>query len=97
VTNTRWYITKINCFVGDAWRAGRHPDALTDAITIGEQTVELMTQAIGLIEHACADVKSIVHNAHLRCEVILDHLYSQIDRLDPVLSRLRAASKAVTS
>lgn len=97
MTNTRWDITEINYFVSDAWRAGRRPDALADAITIGEQSIELMTQAIGLIEHACADVNPIVHNAHLRCQVILDHLYVQINRLDPVLSRLRAASKAVTS
>jgi hypothetical protein len=97
VTNTHWDVTKTNWLVGDAWRAGRHPDALTEAIKIGEQIIELMTQAIDLIERACAEVDSIVQNANLRCQVILDHLYGQINRLDPVLSRLRAASKAVTS
>lgn len=79
MTNTHWDVTKINLFVGDAWRAGRHPDALTEAITIGEHIIELMTQAIGLIEYACAEVDSIVQNANLRCQVILDHLYGQIN------------------
>jgi uncharacterized protein YfcZ (UPF0381/DUF406 family) len=97
VTNTDLDVTKINLFVSDAWRAGRQPNALADAVTIGEQITELIHRAIGLIGHACTDVETIVHNANLRCQTILDQLYDQINRLDPVLSRLRAASKAVRS
>lgn len=90
-------MTKTNWYTADAWRAGHQPDALAEATKIGEQIIGLMTQAIGLVEHACADVDPIIENATVRCQVILDQLYGQADRLDPVLSRLRAASEAVAS
>lgn len=92
-----WNVATTNWYTVDAWRAGHQPDAIMEATKFGEQIIELMAQAIGLIELADADVDSIVQNARLRCQVILDQLYGHIDRLDLVLSRLRAASKAVRS
>jgi hypothetical protein len=92
---TNWNLPKAaSWYTADAWRAALNPDAITEAATIGEQIIELLTQTIGLVEHACADVDLIFEN---RCQVILNGLYGQADRLDPVLSRLRSAGRAVAS
>ena len=91
----KWDVTRINLYTTDAWRAGRQPEALAEAVMIGEQIRELLTQAIGLVERACAEVEPIIENTTGRCQVMCSQLYGHVDRLDPVLSRLRAATKAV--
>jgi hypothetical protein len=88
---------KTSWYVPDAWRVALVPDAIIEALAIGEQINELLTHAIGLVEHACADADQIIDNAHRRCHTILGQLYGQADRLGPVLRRLRAVSKAVAS
>ena len=96
MTIINWDLPKTaNWYTDDAWSAALNPDAINEAVMIGEQIIELLTQTIGLVEHACADVNPIIEN--LRCKVILDGLYGQVDRLNPALSRLRSASKAVAS
>jgi len=92
---TNWDVSTTNWYTTDAWRAGCQPEALAEALKIGEQIIELMRQAIDLVERACADVEPIIENTTVRCQLILGQLHAQTDRLDPVLSRLRAASKAV--
>lgn len=92
-----WNVTKTNWYTTDAWRAAQEPEAIARAVEIGEQIADLLTGAAGLIERACQNVDSIVDNAVLRCQVILDRLAGEADRLAPVLTRLRAASKAVRS
>jgi hypothetical protein len=88
---------KASWYVPDAWRAVLAPDAIGEALAIGEQIIQLLTQAISLVERACADVDQIMDHTHPRCQTILDQLYGQADRLDPVLRRLRAVGKAVAS
>jgi hypothetical protein len=98
LTITNWNLPKtVNWYLADAWRAALNPDAITEAVTIGEQIIELLTQTIALVERACAGVNPIIENTHPRCKVILDGLYGQAHRLDPALARLRSAGKAVTS
>jgi hypothetical protein len=98
LTITNWNLPKTaNWYLADAWRAALNPDAITEAVTIGEQIIELLAQTIGLVERACADVNPIIENTHPRCKVILDGLHGQANRLDPALARLRSAGKAVTS
>ncbi|MGH3707894.1 MAG: hypothetical protein ACRDRQ_07255 [Pseudonocardiaceae bacterium] len=97
MTDTNWNVIKTNWYATDAWRAAQNPEAIAEAVTIGEQIVELLTQAADLVERACLDVDSIIENANLRCQVILVRLAGETDRLEPVLARLRAASKAVAS
>ena len=92
-----WNVTKTNWYTTDAWRAAQEPDAIAEAIKIGEQISDLLTQAAGLIERACQDVDSIIADATLRCRVILDRLTAEEHRLEPPLTRLRAANKAVKS
>lgn len=92
-----WNVSKTNWYTTDAWRAAQEPDAIAEAITIGEQIRDLLTHAAGLIEHACQDVDSIIEDATLRCQVILDRLTGEAHRLEPTLTRLRAANKAVKS
>jgi hypothetical protein len=92
-----WNVTKTTWYTSDAWRAAHHPDAIKEATEIGEQIITLLTQATTLVERACDDVDSIVHNATLRCQAIIDRLIGETDRLEPALTRLRAASKAVKS
>lgn len=92
-----WNAIRTHVFIPDAWRAGRQPEALAQAVTIGEQIIELINQAIRLIEQACADADQIVPGARLRCQAIADRLCVQSHRIGPVLSRLRAAAQAVKS
>jgi hypothetical protein len=79
----------------DAWRTAQEPEANTDALTTGEHLTDLLTQATTLIERACHNVETIIEDTTLRCQPILDQLASEIDRLTPILTRLRAAKKAV--
>lgn len=81
-----------NVFVPDAWRAAQEPEAITEALSMGEHITTLATQAITLIDRACHNVESIIENTTLRCQPILDQLASEIDRLTPILTRLRAAA-----
>ena len=84
-------------FITDAWRTAQEPDALSEALTRGEQIIALVTQAATLIDRASQGVEAIIENTTLRCQPILDQLASEVDRLTPVLTRLRAARKAVKS
>lgn len=82
-------------FTADAWRAGQEPEAIADAITVGDYITDLITEAAALIKHACQNVDSIIENALLRCQAIVDRLMDETDRLELVLRRLRAADRAV--
>jgi hypothetical protein len=87
---TRWYAT-------DAWRAAHEPEAIREAITMGEQIVTLLTHAVTLVERAYQDMDSIIEDATIQGEAIVDRLHIQATRLEPVLTRLRAADKAVVN
>jgi N-acetylglucosamine-6-phosphate deacetylase len=82
--------------VVDAWHTGQQPEAITEAIKVGEQITDLLNEAATLVARACGQVDSIVDNASLRCQMILDQIAREAARLRPVLARLRAASKAVS-
>jgi hypothetical protein len=97
VVMTNGNVAKASWYVPDAWRAVLAPDAIIEALAIGEQTIQLLTQTISLVERAYADMNQIIDNAHLRRQTILNQLYGQADRLDLVLRRLRSVGKAVTS
>lgn len=90
-------VVKTNWYIPDAWRAGQEPEAITEALKIGEQIIGLLIQAVTLIEQARQDVYLIIDNAAVRCQVIVDQLMRERARLAPVLTRLRAASRAVVS
>lgn len=88
---------KSTCSVSGAWRTGRQPEAITEAIKVGEQITDLLEEAATLVQRACQQVDSIIDTASLRCQVILDQIAREAARLTPVLTRLRAAGKAVGS
>lgn len=90
-------MTKNMCSVSGAWRAGGQPDAITEAIRVGEQITDLLNEAANLVQRACQQVDSIIDIASMRCQAILDQIAREAARLTPVLTRLRAASKAVDS
>jgi hypothetical protein len=77
--------------VTDAWRAAQQPEAIAEAITLGEQIASLLTGAGMLIDFACQDVTPIVPSAVLRSQVIVGRIIREMHRLTPVVSRLRAA------
>jgi hypothetical protein len=87
---TRWCVT-------DAWRAAHEPEAIREAISMGEQIITLITHAVTLVERAYQDTHSLIPDATIRGEEIVDRLTGEADRLAPVLARLRAASRAVNS
>jgi hypothetical protein len=89
-------VIKTGWYTADAWRVGQEPEAIMEALKVGEQVMGLLIQAATLIEHACQDVYLIIDNAAVRCQVIVDQLIREIVRLAPVLTRLRAASRAVS-
>jgi hypothetical protein len=95
--NIDWNITTTQQRTSAAWRAAQHPEAITEAITMGEQVSDLLTHAARMVRSACQDVDTLVDHTPLRCQVILDRLAGETDRLTPMLRRLRAAAKAVTS
>lgn len=86
---------KTNWNVMEAWRIAQRPDAIVEAIEIGEQIIDLLIDATVLMQRASQDVDPIVHNASVRCQMIVDQLTRETQRLAPILWRLRAASKAV--
>jgi hypothetical protein len=95
--NINWKAMKIRWCATDAWRAAHEPEAIREAITMGEQILTLLTHAITLVERACQDMDPIIEDATRHGETIVDRLHAQTTRLEPVLTRLRAADKAVTS
>jgi hypothetical protein len=90
VMKTSWYVT-------DAWRTGQEPEAIMEALQIGEQITGLIIQAATLIEEARRTVSLIIEDAAVRCQMIVDQLMREIVRLAPILTRLQAASRAVAS
>lgn len=88
VMTTNWYTP-------DAWRTGQEPDAIVEALVIGEQVMGLLAQAAILIDEACQNVTPIINNTAVRCQVIVDQLVCEMTRLAPIVIRLRAASGAV--
>lgn len=88
VTTTDWCTP-------DAWRPGQEPEAIVEALAMGEQVMGLLVQAAILIEEACQNVAPIIDNTIVRCEVIVDQLVGEMTWLTPVVIRLRAASGAV--
>ncbi len=90
VIKTNW------CIIG-AWRAAQEPDVIAQAVRIGEQVANLLVEAATLIQRARWNVDLIIEDAFIRCQEMVDQLVGEVDRLTPVLIRLRAASKAVAS
>ena len=95
--NINWKAMKIRWCATDAWRAAHDPEAIREAINMGEQILTLLTHAITLVERACQEMDPIIQDATRHGEVIVDRLHAQATRLVPVLTRLRAADKAVNS
>lgn len=90
VVRTGWYTS-------DAWRVGQEPEAITEALKLGEQIMGLFIRAATVIEQASRNADGIIENSAARCQVIVDQLMRERVRLAPLLARLRAASKAVVS
>lgn len=88
-------VTATNWYTPDAWRTGQEPDAIMEALAIGEQIMGLLVQAAILIEEACQNVNQIINNTTVRCQVIVNQLIREMTRLAPIVIRLRAASGAV--
>jgi hypothetical protein len=81
--------------VVDAWRIAQEPDAIIEAIVIGQQISDLISQARSEVEQACHDVTPIIEHAHRQCQGILDQLAREAHRVAPVLTRLHAINQAV--
>jgi hypothetical protein len=86
---------KENWYVIDAWHAAQEPDAIIQAIRIGEQITDLLAEAAILIRRARWGVDVVIEGAYIRCQELLRRLADETDRLISALLRLRAASKAV--
>lgn len=95
--NINWKAMKIRWGATNAWRAAHEPESIREAINMGEQILTLLTHAVTLVERASQDMESIIEDATTHGEAIVDRLHAQATRLEPVLTRLRAASTAVTS
>jgi len=94
---TDWSVVKTGWYTPDAWRVGQEPEAITEALKLGEQIMGSVIQAATLIEQAYRNVDGIIEDSAVRCQVIVDRLMRETVRLAPILTRLRAASKAVAS
>jgi hypothetical protein len=94
--NIDWNITKPYWYTTAAWRVAGQPEAIAEALRMGEQANDLLTRAARMIHSAWRDAGSGVQDAPLRCHVILDRLTGETDRLAALLRRLRAA-KAVSA
>jgi uncharacterized protein (DUF2344 family) len=79
----------------DAWRIAHEPQAITEAITIGQQINDLLNQASTQIDQACYEVNPVIERAHYHCRLILNQLTSEVHRLAPVLTRLQVINRAV--
>lgn len=90
-------VMKTSWYTPDAWRMGQEPEAIREALKLGDQVMGLFIQAATLIQQACQDVYLIIDNTAVRCQVMVDQLMREIVRLAPILTRLRAASRAVAS
>jgi hypothetical protein len=78
----------------DAWRTVE-PEVIVQALRIGEHISDLLTGTARLVQRARWNVDSVIDDAYIRCQTILDRLSDEADRLTPILMLLRAASKAV--
>lgn len=78
----------------EAWRTVE-PEVIIQALRIGEHVSDLFVGAARLVQRARWNVDSIIEDAYIRCQIILDRLSDETDRLTPILMLLRAASKAV--
>lgn len=83
--------------VVDAWRIAQEPDAISEAIGIGHQISDFISQARSEIERACHDMTPIIEHTHRQCQEILDQLAREAHRIAPVLTRLQAINQAVAS
>jgi hypothetical protein len=86
---------KENWCIIDAWHAAQEPDAIIQAIKVGEQITDLLAEAAILIRRARWDVDVVIEGTYIRCQELLRRLADETDRLISALLRLRAASKAV--
>lgn len=84
-----------NIHVVDAWRIAQEPDAIIEAIVIGEQISDFISQARSEVERACHDMTPIIEHTHCQCQQILDQLAREARRVAPVLTRLQAINQAV--
>lgn len=87
----------VNWYTADAWRVGQEPEAITEALKLGKQIMGLFIQAATAIEDPCRNVYLIIDDVAVRCQVIVDQLMRGIVWLAPLLTRLRAASRAVAA
>lgn len=90
-------VVKPSWYAPDAWRVGQEPEAITEAVEVGEQIMGLFIQAATLIEQACQNVELIIENTAAWCQMIVDQLMREALRLIPILTRLQAAHRAVAS
>ncbi len=86
-----------NIHVIDAWRIAQEPEAILEAIVIGQQITDFIGQARGEIERACHDMAPIIEHTRRQCQGILDQLAREAHRVAPVLTRLQAINQAVAS
>jgi predicted HAD superfamily Cof-like phosphohydrolase len=89
-------ITKTYRYTSAAWRVAHHPEAITEAVRMGEQISDLLTQATRLLHSARREADHITQYTPLRYQAIQDRLTGEIDRLVPLLRRLRAAGAVTT-
>jgi hypothetical protein len=94
--NIDWNITKPYWYTHAAWRVAHQPEAIAEALRMGEQISDLLTRATHMVHNACQNVGTEVRHAPLRCQVILNRLARETDRLIPALRRLRAAAAVTT-
>jgi hypothetical protein len=86
-----------NIHVVDAWRIAQEPDAILEAIVIGQQITDFIGQARGEIERACHDMTPIIEHTHRQCHAILDQLAREAHRIALMLTRLQVMNQAVAS
>jgi hypothetical protein len=84
-----------NIHVVDAWRIAQEPDAIIEAMVIGEEISDFISQARSEVERACHDMTPIIEHTHRQCQGILDQLAREARRVTPVLTRLQAINQAV--
>ena len=89
-------ITKTYRYTSAAWRVAHHPEAITEAVRMGEQVSNLLTQATCLLHSARREADRIAEYTPLRCQAIQNRLTGEINRLAPILRRLRAAGAVTT-
>ncbi|MGH3937411.1 MAG: hypothetical protein ACRDTG_02055 [Pseudonocardiaceae bacterium] len=84
-------------YVIDAWRMAQEPQAIAEAVAIGQEIHDLFTEVSAEIKQACQDAAPLVEHAQQQCQHILDQITAETQRLAPILTQLRVIGQAVTS